>query len=53
MRALFGAFCEEDDAEVRCLLVFSLFIGHPLIAADNGPRQRGEVVGRALERLLA
>jgi AcrR family transcriptional regulator len=54
MRSLFGAFCrDEDDVEVRCLLVASLFAGNKLLAADHGPRSRAEVLDLALRRLLA
>jgi AcrR family transcriptional regulator len=53
LRSLFGEFCaDEDDVEVRCLLVMSLFVATPLIAADRGPRRRSEVVKLALERLV-
>jgi AcrR family transcriptional regulator len=54
MRSLFGDFCpDEDDVEVRCFLVFSLFIGNHFIAADHGPRSRADVLKLALTRLLA
>jgi AcrR family transcriptional regulator len=54
MRALFGGFCaDEDDVEVRCLLVFSLFIGNHFIAADHGRRRRTDVLRRALRQLEA
>jgi AcrR family transcriptional regulator len=54
MRSLFSAFCrDQDDVEVRCLLVASLFIGSNLFAADQGPRSRAEVIDLALRRLLA
>jgi AcrR family transcriptional regulator len=54
MRSLFGAFCpDEDDVEARCLLVMSLFIGSPSIAADHGARSRPDVLALALTRLLA
>jgi AcrR family transcriptional regulator len=54
MRSLFGAFCrDEDDVEARCLLTFSLWLGHRFIAADHGGRSRAEVVGLAQRRLLA
>jgi AcrR family transcriptional regulator len=53
MRSLFGAICrDEDEAEARCLLAFSLFIGSPFITADHGERTRLEVVDRALAGLL-
>ena len=54
MRSLFGAFCpDEDDVEARCMLVMSLFIGSPLIAADHDARSRADVLELALRRLLA
>ena len=54
MRSLFGAFCpDEDEVEVRCLLVFSLFIGSHFVAADHGARTRADVLALALRRLEA
>jgi AcrR family transcriptional regulator len=54
MRSLFGDFCpDEDEVEVRCFLVFSLFIGNHFIAADHGARSRADVLKLALTRLLA
>jgi AcrR family transcriptional regulator len=54
MRSLFGAFCpDEDDAEARCMLAFSLWIGSPFIAADHGERSRADVLALAMRRLLA
>ena len=54
MRSLFGAFCrDQDEVEVRCLLFASLFAGNKLLAADQGPRSRAEVLDLALRRLLA
>jgi hypothetical protein len=54
MRSLFGAFCpDEDDVEVRCMLVMSMFIGSRFIAADHGPRSRDDVTKLAVKRLLA
>jgi AcrR family transcriptional regulator len=54
MRSLFGAFCpDEDEVEVRCLLVLSMFIGSHFIAAEHGPRSRADVVKLALGRLEA
>jgi AcrR family transcriptional regulator len=54
MRSLFGAFCpDEDEVEVRCLLVFSLFIGSHFVAADHGTRSRADVLALALRRLEA
>jgi AcrR family transcriptional regulator len=52
MRSLFGAICEDDDdVEVRCLLVFSLFIGSHFVSADHGGRSRAQVLELALEWL--
>jgi AcrR family transcriptional regulator len=54
MRSLFSAFCpDEDEVEVRCTLVMSLFIANHLMAADHGERSRAEVVKLALRRLEA
>ena len=54
MRSLFGEFCpDEDDVEVRCLFMFSLFIGNHFIAADHGARSRADVLRLALRRLEA
>jgi AcrR family transcriptional regulator len=54
MRSLFAHFCrDEAEVEVRCLLVFSLFIGNHFIAADHGPRSRADVLALALRGLLA
>ena len=53
MRSLFGDFCpDEDEVEVRCTLVMSLFIGNHFIAADHGARSRTDVMRLALTRLL-
>ncbi|WP_406096016.1 TetR/AcrR family transcriptional regulator [Streptomyces sp. NBC_01013] len=53
LRELYGAFCpDEGDVEARCLITFSLRIGDHLIAADNGPRSRAEVLGAVRKRLL-
>ncbi|MFF9030810.1 TetR/AcrR family transcriptional regulator [Streptomyces iakyrus] len=54
LRELYGAFCpDEGDVEARCLITFSLRIGDHLIAADNGPRSRTEVLAAVRERLLS
>ncbi len=54
MRALFGAFCaDEDDVEARCMLAFSLWIGNHFVAADHGARSRADVRALALRRLFA
>jgi AcrR family transcriptional regulator len=52
MRSLFGAFCpDEDEVEVRCLFVFSLFVGSHFMRADHGSRSRREVLELGLDRL--
>ena len=54
MRALFRDFCRDDDeVEVRCMLVMSLFIANHLTAAGHGAHSRAEVRELALKRLLA
>jgi len=54
MRSLFGELtADTDEVEVRCLLAFSVFIGSHLITAGHGSRKRGEVVGLAMDKLLA
>ena len=42
MRGLFAALADDDDAEVRCLLAFALFVGSHFVAADHGTRSRRE-----------
>ena len=45
MRSLFRDFCpDEDEVEVRCMLVMSLFIGSHFMAVDHGTRSRAEVL---------
>ena len=53
MRSLFGAFCPDDEVEVRCLLAFSLFVGSAFVAADHGSHSRADVLDRALGQLEA
>ncbi len=54
MRSLFGQFCvDENDVEVRCMLVLSLFIGSRFIAAQHGEKTRSQVLQLALDRLLS
>lgn len=54
LRSLFAGFCDdEEEAEARSLLVFSLWIGNHFIAADHGRHSREAVVKRAFEDLLA
>ncbi|MFG2659706.1 TetR/AcrR family transcriptional regulator [Streptomyces sp. NPDC048425] len=53
LRSLFSSFCsDQDDVEVRSLLTFSLRIGSQFVAADNGPRSRGEVMQLSKDWLL-
>jgi AcrR family transcriptional regulator len=54
MRSLFGQFCVDvNDVEVRCMLVFSLFIGSFFIAVQHGGKTRSQVLGLAFDRLLS
>ncbi len=53
LRSLFGQLgVDDDDAEARSLVVFSLFIGSYFIAAKHEGRTRSEVLRRALDGLL-
>src|SRR4051812_27959607 len=53
LRPLFAEFCaDEDDVEMRCLIVLSLFIGVPSLAAGHGPRRRVDLHRQALEWLV-
>jgi AcrR family transcriptional regulator len=54
LRSLFGQFCaDEEDAEARSMLAFSLFIGSYFIAARHPEKTRSEVLQLAIDRLLA
>lgn len=54
LRELYGAFCPDAvDVEARCLITFSLRIAGHLIAADDGPRSRTEVLAAVRNQLLA
>ena len=54
LRALFRQISIDDnDAEARSLLAFSLFVGNSLITAGHDGRSRREVIGHALDRLLS
>ena len=54
LRSLFGPICiDEDDAEARSILAFSLFIGSAFIAAEHPGRSRSQVLQLAIDRLLA
>src|SRR5215218_5240792 len=54
LRALIGTFLDDpDDVEAQGMLAFSLAIGSHFIAADHAGRSRGQVLERAIARLLA
>ncbi len=54
LRSLFGALSsDDDDAEARTMLAYSLLIGSYFIAAGHDGRTRSQMLGLALERLLA
>ena len=54
LRRLFGVICaDEDEAEARSMLAFSLMIGHHFMAADHGPRRHADVLELAARWLLA
>ncbi len=54
LRALFRQISiDDDDAEARSLLAFSLFVGNSLITAEHDGRSRRDVVSHARDRLLS
>jgi hypothetical protein len=54
LRLLFGAICrDQDEAEARSMLAFSLVIGHHFMAADHGVRSHADVLDLAATWLLA
>jgi AcrR family transcriptional regulator len=54
LRTLFRQISiDDDDAEARSLLTFSLFVGNILITAEHDGRSRREVISYALEALLS
>ncbi len=54
MRSLFASVChDEAEIEIRCTVVFSVWIGNYFIAADHGSRSRREVLELTMSRLLA
>ena len=53
LRQLFGQFCaDEDEAEARAVLAYSLFIGSYFVKARHGERTRAEVLQLAIDQLL-
>jgi AcrR family transcriptional regulator len=54
LRSLFGEFCaDEDDAEARSMLAYSLLIGSYFIAAQHAGRSRSQMLQLAVDRLLS
>ncbi|HVO54869.1 MAG TPA: TetR/AcrR family transcriptional regulator [Solirubrobacterales bacterium] len=53
LRSLFSGICaDEDDADARAMLAYSLFVGSYFVAAGPGGRSRREVMQLAIERLF-
>jgi AcrR family transcriptional regulator len=53
LRGLFSELCSEEEAEVRSLLLMSLWIGNHLIAAERGIAARNDALRGALRWLEA
>jgi AcrR family transcriptional regulator len=54
LRQLFSVICrDQDEAEARSILAFSLVIGHHFMAADHGPRSHADALELAARWLLA
>lgn len=52
LRSIFTALRpDDDDVEVCCMIVFSLWIANHFIAADHGARSRADVLEAAVRRL--
>lgn len=52
LRSQFRRICaDEAEAEARCLVFYSLWIGSHFIAADHGGHRRADVLKLALQRL--
>jgi AcrR family transcriptional regulator len=53
LRRLFAELgADEDDAEARAMLAYSLFVGSYFFATEHGDRSRAEVLRLAVDRLL-
>jgi AcrR family transcriptional regulator len=53
LRAQLATVCaDEDELEARCLIAFSVAIGHHFIAADHGSRSRTDVLDLVARRLF-
>jgi AcrR family transcriptional regulator len=54
LRELFGEISrDEDEAQARSMLAFSLMIGHHFMAADHGGRSHEDALALAADWLLA
>ena len=54
LRTMFASVSDdENDVEARCLLAFSMAIGHHFIAADHRSRSRAEVLDEAVRQLFS
>jgi AcrR family transcriptional regulator len=54
LRSLFGQFCaDENDAEARSMLAYSLLIGSYFITARHGDKTRSQMLQLAVDRLLS
>jgi AcrR family transcriptional regulator len=54
LRSMIGTFCADpDDVEARCMLAFTLAIGHHFIAAGHDGRSRSQVLEQATARIFA
>ena len=54
LRSLFGQFCaDENDAEARSMLAYSLLIGSYFIRAKHTDKTRSQMLQLALDRLLS
>lgn len=53
LRSLFAGFCrDEEDAEARAMLAYSLFVGSYFVSPGQGKRSRARLQRLALLRLL-
>ncbi|MBW3620317.1 MAG: TetR/AcrR family transcriptional regulator [Actinobacteria bacterium] len=54
MRSLFGEFVPDaEEVEVRCFLVFTVFVGAQFMVTDHPGRSRTQIVELVMRRLLA
>jgi AcrR family transcriptional regulator len=53
LRSVFGQFCvDDDDADARAMLAYSLLIGSYFIAAQHDDKTRSQILQLAVDRLL-